>query len=92
MVSFLTLAEQFPSSSTSYSKTPITTSLGRAYFEPGWSREKCVKPIAKTETCQAPHTTYVTSGKLRVRMDDGSKEKFGPGDVGYVPLDTMPGL
>lgn len=35
------------------------TSFGRAYFEPGWSWEKCVKPIVKTDSCQAPHTTYV---------------------------------
>jgi EutQ-like cupin domain len=61
------------------------TSFGRAYFQPGWSWEKCVKPIVKTESCQAPHTTYVISGKLRVRMDDGSEEEFGPGDVGYIP-------
>ena len=25
------------------------------------------------------------SGTMRVRMDDGSEEEFGPGDVGYVP-------
>lgn len=61
------------------------TSIGRAYFEPGWSWEKCVKPIVKTESCQAPHTTYVVSGKMRIRMDDGSEEEFGPGDVGYIP-------
>jgi hypothetical protein len=61
------------------------TSIGIAYFEPGWSWEKCVKPIVKTDSCQAPHTTYVISGKLRVRMDDGNEEEFGPGDVGYVP-------
>jgi hypothetical protein len=61
------------------------TSIGRAYFEPGWSWEKCVKPIAKTNSCQAPHTQYVVSGKMRVRMDDGNEEEFGPGDVGYLP-------
>jgi hypothetical protein len=54
------------------------TSIGRAYFEPGWSWEKCVKPIAKTESCQAPHTQYVISGRMRVKMDDGSEEEFGP--------------
>jgi hypothetical protein len=54
-------------------------------FKPGWSWEKCVKPIAKTNSCQAPHTQYVISGKMRVRMNDGSEEEFGPSDVGYVP-------
>jgi uncharacterized RmlC-like cupin family protein len=61
------------------------TSIGRAYFEPGWSWEKCVKPLAKTESCQAPHTQYIISGRIRIRMDDGSEEEYGPGDVGYVP-------
>lgn len=60
-------------------------SIGRGTLEPGWSWEKCVKPIVKTDSCQAPHTQYVISGRLRVRMDDGSEEEFGPGDVGYVP-------
>ena len=59
--------------------------IGRAYFEPGWSWEKSVKPIVKTKSCEAPHTQYVISGKMRIRMDDGSEEEFGPGDVGYVP-------
>jgi hypothetical protein len=35
--------------------------VGRAIFEPGWSWEKCVKPIVKTNSCQAPHTMYVYS-------------------------------
>jgi len=25
------------------------------------------------------------SGRMRIKMDDGSEEEFGPGDVGYVP-------
>jgi len=53
------------------------------HFEPGWSWEKCVKPIAKN--CQATHTKYIVSERIRVKMNDGSEEEFGPGDVGYVP-------
>lgn len=59
--------------------------IGRAEFEPGWSWEKCVKPIAKTESCQAPHTQYVIAGRMKVVMDDGAEEEFGPGDVGIIP-------
>jgi hypothetical protein len=61
------------------------TNIARAYFEPGWSWEKCVKPIVKTNSCEIAHTSYTISGRIRVRMDDGSEEEFGPGDVGYVP-------
>jgi quercetin dioxygenase-like cupin family protein len=60
------------------------TSIGRVYLEPGWSWEKCVKPIVKTESCQASHTQYIISGRVRAKMDDGSEEEFGPGDVGHV--------
>jgi uncharacterized cupin superfamily protein len=28
---------------------------------------------------------YVISGKMHVRMDDGSEQEFGPGDTGVVP-------
>ena len=30
--------------------------IGRITLEPGWSWEKCVKPIVKTNSCEAPHT------------------------------------
>src|ERR671918_1968623 len=54
-------------------------SIGRIYLEPGWSWEKCMKPIAKTQSCEASHTQYVVSGRVRVKMNDGSKEEYGPG-------------
>lgn len=59
--------------------------IGKAELEPGWSWEKCVKPIVKTNSCQAPHLQYVVSGRMKVVMDDGSEEEFGPGDIGNVP-------
>ena len=47
--------------------------------------EECVKPIVKTNSCQAPHTQYFVSGRLKVVMDDSSEEEFGPGDTAVVP-------
>jgi hypothetical protein len=61
------------------------TTIGRGYFEPGWSWEKSIKPIAKTDSCQLPHTHYVISGRLKVVLDDGTEQEFGRGDVAYVP-------
>ncbi len=61
------------------------TSVGKMTLEPGWSWEKCIKPIAKTESCEASHTQYVESGRIRVKMNDGSEEEYGPGDVAYIP-------
>lgn len=59
--------------------------IGRAELEPGWSWEKCVKPIAKTESCQAPHTQYIISGRMKIKMDDGTEDEFGPGDTVSLP-------
>ena len=59
--------------------------IGRGILEPGWSWEKCVKPLVKTNSCQQPHTQYIVSGRLKVVMDDGTEEEFGPGDSGVIP-------
>ena len=59
--------------------------VGRAVFEPGWRRSKHVKPLAKTDSCEAAHTGYVVSGRITIVMDDGEKETFEPGDFMIVP-------
>ena len=59
--------------------------IGRAIFEPGWSWEKCVKPIVKTNSCEVPHTMYVISGRMKVVMDDGTEIEGGPGDAATIP-------
>ena len=62
-----------------------TVTFGRASFQPGWKWSESVKPIVKTEYCEVPHVQYHVSGRLRIRMADGSEEEFGPGDVGATP-------
>src|SRR5439155_18705280 len=57
----------------------------RVRFEPGWRWSDCVKPVAGTESCQVAHTMHVVSGRMAVRMDDGSQAEFGPGAVGTIP-------
>ncbi len=52
----------------------------RGVFEPGWRWSKDIGPIAGTKTCQASHLGYVLSGRMRVRMDDGTEDEVGPGD------------
>jgi hypothetical protein len=59
--------------------------FGKGTFQPGWKWSESVKPIAKTDSCRAPHTQYHISGRLHVRMDDGTEKEYGPGDVGVVP-------
>ncbi|MFI0739997.1 cupin domain-containing protein [Streptomyces sp. NPDC021100] len=62
-----------------------TGPVGRATFEPGWRWSAHVGPIAGTDSCQAAHTSYVVSGRIKVVMDDGQEEEFGPGDVMSCP-------
>jgi len=59
--------------------------VGLATFRPGWRWSTHVKPIAKTESCQAAHMGYLVSGRLRVRMDDGTEEEYGPREVHIIP-------
>ena len=59
--------------------------FGRATLQPGWKWSTCVKPLVNTESCQAPHLQYHVSGRLRVRMDDGSEDEFSPGEVSLLP-------
>ena len=57
----------------------------RVTFAPGarWSTELAAK--AGTPSCLAPHVALVLAGVLRVRMDDGAEEDFGPNDVMLLP-------
>ena len=57
----------------------------RVTVPPGWRWSTDVKPIAKTDSCQAPHLQYMVSGRIHVVMDDGTEQDFGPGDVVVVP-------
>lgn len=59
--------------------------FGRATFQPGWKWSTCVKPLAKTVSCEIPHTQYVISGHLHVVMDDGTEMEFQAGNVGFLP-------
>jgi mannose-6-phosphate isomerase-like protein (cupin superfamily) len=60
-------------------------SFGVATFEPGWRWSESVKELAGTDSCQVHHDAYVVSGRMRIRMDDGSEGEVGPGDVFVCP-------
>jgi hypothetical protein len=54
-------------------------------FEPGWRWSNDIKPIAKTNSCEAPHFQYHVSGRLAIKMDDGTEFIAGPGDITSLP-------
>jgi hypothetical protein len=57
--------------------------IGRMTLQPGWKWSECIKPVAKTDSCQATHLGYVLSGNLHVVHNDGTSADVGAGD-GYV--------
>jgi hypothetical protein len=59
--------------------------VGLLVFEPGWRWSDDVRPIAGTSSCEAPHFQYHVSGRLAIRMDDGTELIAGPGDVTSLP-------
>jgi hypothetical protein len=59
--------------------------IGRLVFQPGWRWSNDVKPLAGTASCEAPHFQYHVSGRLAIRMDDGTEFIAEPGDVTSLP-------
>src|SRR3712207_4959819 len=57
----------------------------RLVLEPGWRWSENVKPIAGTDSCQVLHTGYHVSGRLHVRLDDGTEKEYGPGGAYVIP-------
>ena len=59
--------------------------IASSQFEPGWHWSEHIKPIAGTDSCQTHHLGHLISGRIGVRMDDGTEMEFGPGDVYEIP-------
>jgi hypothetical protein len=55
--------------------------VGRAGCQPDWQWSNDVKPITGTESCQIAHTGCIISGRMHVKMDDGTEDDLGPGDA-----------
>ncbi len=59
--------------------------IARMTAQPGWRWSENIRPRGETGSCQLHHIVYVISGRLKVRMDEGKEEEFGPGDMVSVP-------
>ena len=59
--------------------------VARFVLRKGWKWSIDIKPLVKTEWCEAPHFQYQISGKLHVKLKDGTEFEIGPGDVSSVP-------
>lgn len=55
--------------------------VARFTLKKGWKWSTDIKPLVKTEWCEAPHFQYLISGRYHVKMKDGSEMDLKPGDV-----------
>jgi mannose-6-phosphate isomerase-like protein (cupin superfamily) len=56
----------------------------RTTFEPGWRWSECVRPIVGGDSCQVDHFGYCISGRMHVRMNDGTELDVGPGEAIHI--------
>jgi len=61
--------------------------LGYEVTEPGWRWSTHVRPSVGGDWCQVRHVGVILSGRLGIRMADGTELEYGPEDV----LDISPG-
>ena len=59
--------------------------FGRFNFEPGWRWSECIKPVVKTDSCQLSHAGYAVSGRMTVRMQDGTQKTIAAGESYTIP-------
>jgi quercetin dioxygenase-like cupin family protein len=59
--------------------------IGRFNFEPGWRWSECIKPVVGTDSCQNSHVGYAVSGKITVRLQDGTEKTIRAGESYTIP-------
>jgi hypothetical protein len=71
---------EFPNGSGSMKVLKIgEETVGYATFKPGWKWSKDMKPKVGGDACQVTHNLYCISGRMGVRMADGTEFEIGPG-------------
>lgn len=50
-------------------------------FEPGFQWSRDLAPMMGAETCPTRHVLHVVSGRMGLRLADGTEAEVGPGEV-----------
>jgi class 3 adenylate cyclase len=61
------------------------TPVARFVFQPGWRWSRDVAPMTGARSCAHRHVGYTISGKLGIRMDDGTELVIGPDEAYEIP-------
>jgi class 3 adenylate cyclase len=59
--------------------------VGRQWLEPGWRWSTHIRPHVGGDWCQARHVGVVLSGRLGIKLRDGTTFELGPDDVFDIP-------
>jgi hypothetical protein len=59
--------------------------IGRINLEPGWRWSECIKPVVNTEQCQVSHVGHAISGRIKIRMKDGTEKTIAGGESYTIP-------
>jgi uncharacterized cupin superfamily protein len=59
--------------------------IGRFELQPGWRWSAAVKPLVQTEWCEQNHVAYIVSGRLKVKLRDGTEDEQAAGDAVFTP-------
>ena len=59
--------------------------LGRAILQPGWRWSDSIRPIARTELCEAHHFGVCVGGSSRVRLREGAELAIEAGQFYEIP-------
>jgi quercetin dioxygenase-like cupin family protein len=59
--------------------------LGRFNFAPGWRWPECIKPVVGTDSCQVSHVGYAVSGRITIRLNDGTEGTISAGQSFTIP-------
>src|SRR5918992_3190824 len=62
-----------------------TRRIGRSTLQPGWRWSESIKPIARTELCEAHHIGICISGSCRIRTREGAELLIEAGQFYEVP-------
>src|SRR5579864_8073535 len=59
--------------------------MGRFIFQPGWRWSAYIKTIVKNDTCQATQVGYAVSGRITIKMNDGTQKTITSGMSYRIP-------
>jgi mannose-6-phosphate isomerase-like protein (cupin superfamily) len=88
---FETKSHDAPDETRAPSKTRIDVvrlegfTIGRLTLEPGWRWSQCIKPVVGTDSCQVSHVGYMVSGRIVVRLADGTEHLVRAGESYTIP-------